>query len=170
MQEPLNYKDAVYNLQKYLRAISYVDSSVERPPVDGIFDVATARSVASFQESRGLNANGVADRATWDAIYKEYKRIKQSPPSLTFNAFIDTGYSVGLGEKSVLVSHIQVILRELGSVYDGFDTLEITGVFDEATELLVKELQRASLLEATGRVDAETYRRLLYDLSSHSPL
>ena len=75
MAQPLNLQDAIFNLQKYLRAISFADTRVSRPPLDGIFDTATEDAVRSFQSSRGMNANGLVDRATWDAIYEEYKAL-----------------------------------------------------------------------------------------------
>ena len=75
MERPLNLQDAIFNLQKYLRAISFADKRVSRPPLDGIFDSATEDAVRSFQASRGLNANGIVDRMTWDAIYDEYKAL-----------------------------------------------------------------------------------------------
>lgn len=167
MQEPLNLQDAILNLQKYLRAISFADERVSRPPLDGIFDSATEESVRSFQSSRGRDANGIVDRATWEAIYEEYKALALSE-ELPFFPSNPTDYAASIGEESAFVSIVQILLRELSSVYDAFEAVEITGVFDEATEQAIKELQRASGLDITGKLDRNTYRRLLYDLSSHS--
>ena len=75
MTQPLNLQDAIFNLQKYLRAISFADEKVLRPPLDGIFDSATEDSVRSFQASRKMEATGIVDKATWDAIYKEYRAL-----------------------------------------------------------------------------------------------
>lgn len=170
MQEEatLNLQEAIFNLQKYLRAISFADPRVTRPPLDGIFDSATTESVRSFQESRGLNANGIVDKAVWDAIYAEYKAL-ELVRELPFFPSSPENYAARLGEESAFVSIIQILLRELSAVYDGFDDLQISGIFDEATENAVKELQRASGLEITGALDKNTYRRLLYDISSHVP-
>lgn len=167
MQEPLNLQDAIFNLQKYLRAISFADPSVSRPPLDGIFDSATEESVRSFQSSRGFLANGIVDKATWDAIYEEYKALALSE-ELPFFPSYPTNYEATLGEESVFISIVQILLRELSSVYDAFENIEITGIFDTATEQAIKELQRASGLNANGVIDRNTYRRLLYDFSRHS--
>ena len=75
MEQPLNLQNAIYNLQKYLRAISFADERVSRPPLDGIFDSATEESVRSFQESHQITPNGIVDRETWYAIYGEYKAL-----------------------------------------------------------------------------------------------
>lgn len=167
MAQPLNLQDAIFNLQKYLRAISFADTRVSRPPLDGIFDTATEDAVRSFQSSRGMNANGLVDRATWDAIYEEYKALSLAE-ELPFFPAAPTDYAAKPGEESSFVSIIQILLQELSSVYDAFEAVEITGIFDTATEQAIKELQRVSGLEITGELDRNTYRRLLYDLSSHS--
>lgn len=167
MERPLNLQDAIFNLQKYLRAISFADKRVSRPPLDGIFDSATEDAVRSFQASRGLNANGIVDRMTWDAIYDEYKALALAE-ELPFFPSAPSDYAARLGEESSFISIIQILLQELSSVYDAFENVEITGIFDSATEQAIKELQRASGLEITGELDKNTYRRLLYDLSSHS--
>ncbi len=167
MEQPLNLRDAIYNLQKYLRAISFYDSRILRPPLDGIFDDATQNSVRSFQESRGLNANGTVDKASWDAIYKEYKALERYSP-LPFFPSYPPDYAVELGDESSFVAIVQILLREIGSVYNEFEAISITGIYDEPTERAIKELQRASMLEVTGKLDKNTYRRLLNDLSSHS--
>ena len=167
MQEPLNLQDAILNLQKYLRAISFADTRVSRPPLDGIFDSATEDSVRSFQASRGLLANGIVDKATWDEIYEEYKALALAE-ELPFFPSSPTNYSAKLGEESAFVAIIQILLRELSVVYDAFENVEITGIYDTATENAIRELQIASGLPPTGELDRNTYRRLLYDLSSHS--
>lgn len=167
MEEPLNLREATYNLQKYLRAISFYDSRVLRPPLDGIFDEATQNSVRSFQASRGLNANGIVDKASWDAIYKEYKALERYSP-LPFFPSYPPDYAVELNEESAFVAIVQILLRELSAVYDEFEEIQISGIYDEATENAIKKLQRASMLEPTGKLDKNTYRRLLNDLSSHS--
>ena len=104
MEQPLNLQDAIFNLQKYLRAISFADTRVSRPPLDGIFDSATEDSVRSFQASRGLNANGLVDRATWDAIYEEYKALALAE-ELPFFPTTPTNYTARLGEESSFMAH-----------------------------------------------------------------
>lgn len=167
MEQRLNLQNAIYNLQKYLRAISFADERVSRPPLDGIFDSATEESVRSFQESHQITPNGIVDRETWDAIYSEYKALALTE-ELPFFPSSPVGYATRLGEESSFVSIVQILLQELSSVYGDLDAVELTGIYDTATENAIKELQRASGLPITGELDRRTYRRLLYDLSSHS--
>lgn len=167
MAQPLNLQDAIFNLQKYLRAISFADTRVSRPPLDGIFDTATEDAVRSFQSSRGMNANGLVDRATWDAIYEEYKSLDDYA-ELPFFPSAPESYTAKLGEESAFVGIIQVILRELSSLYDLFSNVEVNGIYDTATENAIRELQRASGLKITGELDKPTYKRLLNDFYAHS--
>jgi peptidoglycan hydrolase-like protein with peptidoglycan-binding domain len=37
-------------------------------PIDGIFGARTATAVKSFQEDKGLTANGMVDETTWKAL------------------------------------------------------------------------------------------------------
>ena len=168
MQQPLNLQDAIFNLQKYLRTISYSDPKIIRPPLDGIFDSATERSVRSFQENRSLNADGIVNKATWDAIYAEYKQLKTQNADLPFFPSTPPNYKAKLGDKSIFISIVQLLLQELNAIYDGFEEIEITGIYDTATEQAIITLQQASNLEATGELDKATYRRLLYDFSRNA--
>ena len=167
MQEPLNLQDAIFNLQKYLRALSFVDERITRPPLDGIFDSATEEAVRSFQNAYGVGSNGLVDKATWDAIYEEYKAIDDYA-ELPFFQSAPESYTAKLGEESAFVGIIQVILRELSSLYDLFSNVEVNGIYDTATENAIRELQRASGLKITGELDKPTYKRLLNDFYAHS--
>lgn len=164
MNGPLNLNQAIRNLQFYLRTISFFDERIERVPVDGLFDSVTEAAVASFQRTRGLPESAIVDRATWDAIYEEYlllekAQTRESSPSLFPSAPYD--YEAALGEESAFVAIVQIMLRELRIIFDGIPELEIDGVFGEDTEQAVKAFQRASLLDSTGRIDLQTYNRLV---------
>lgn len=167
MAEPLNLQDAIFNLQKYLRAISFVDERISRPPLDGIFDSATEESVRSFQNAYGVGSNGLVDKTTWDAIYNEYRAL-DTLIELPFFPSTPKNYAARPGEESAFVGIIQVILRELSSVYDLFAAVEVNGIYNEATENAIRELQRASGLKITGELDKPTYKRLLNDFYAHS--
>ena len=64
MDTPLNLQDAILNLQRYLRAISFIDPRITRVPVDGLFDTDTQRAVEEYQSTRGLPVTGVVDKST----------------------------------------------------------------------------------------------------------
>jgi peptidoglycan hydrolase-like protein with peptidoglycan-binding domain len=71
----------------------------------------------------------------------------------------------GEGAKGPSVENVQKHLRAAG-----FDPQHTNGVFDERTEGALKAFQRHSGLEPSGRVDAQTWKRLKtsFILSSHA--
>ena len=170
MTEPLNLQDAIFNLQTYLRALSFADPRIERVPIDGIFDSDTESAVASFQRTRGLAETGIVDKTTWDAIYREYKEINEKTDrsgALNFFPTNPEGYEAGLGEEHAFVYLVQLLLSELSVVFGEFEGLALNGIYDSATEEAVKRFQRASMLPATGKVDLRTWNRLSRDFSNN---
>lgn len=171
MKEPLNLQDAVRNLQRYLRTISFYDERINRVPIDGIYGSETEKAVRDFQRTRGLEPNGVVDKKTWDMIFAEFSEILlANDRSNNINLFPTSpqGYEASSGETSSFVAIIQLILRELSLIYDAFPEIEITGTFDAPTEKAVKEFQRLSGLEVTGKVDLKTWNRLIRDFSNYA--
>ena len=171
MDTPLNLQDAIFNLQTYLRAISFSDDRIERVPIDGIFDSDTEKAVRSFQQTRGLPATGIVDKMTWDAIYGEFKRINEEKDrSQGYNFFPASppDYQASIGDAGAFISLVQLIMRELSVIYDVFEDVEVTGTFDSTTENAIKEFQRAAGLPITGRIDLRTWNRLSRDFSNYS--
>ena len=159
-----NEKDAVMNLQRYLRQISYSDPDIIFPPIDGIFDNATRESVKSFQKKHSLSETGVADRDTWEAIYAEYLTsiAKYSPPkNLPVFPRTPDSYELSLGDQYFAVSILQLLLNELRFIYDSFIPLVVSGIYDEATEANILDFQSRNGLAMTGRVDKATWDRLV---------
>ena len=64
-------KDAIRNLQTYLRAQMRVDEYAPAVPIDGIFDTQTKDALIYFQNQNGLEPTGIADRATWELLYSQ---------------------------------------------------------------------------------------------------
>ena len=101
------------------------------------------------------------------AIYEKYKELN-ALSELPFFPSAPQNYSTSLGEESAFVGIVQVMLRELSAVYDVFSAVELNGIYDEATESAIRELQRASGLPISGELDRATYNRLLNDFYAHS--
>lgn len=171
MNTPLNLQDAIFNLQTYLRALSFYDGRISRVPIDGIFDSDTERAVADFQRTRGFEETGIVDKPTWDAIYSEYRELSARTDRASSPNFFPQeppDYEAGLGEEHAFISLLQLLLRELSSIYNGFDEVQITGKFDVATEDAIKIFQQASMLPVTGKVDLRTWNRLSRDFINNS--
>ena len=157
-------QEAVANLQKYLRQLSYTDKDILPVPIDSVFDSATSDSVKSFQRKYGLKESGVADRDTWNAIYEAYlKSLSEYSPPATLPVFPRTpdGYELMLGDEYFAVNILKLILNELRIIYDSFLPLKSNVIYDEATEHNVLEFQKANALTPTGRVDKTTWDSLV---------
>ena len=157
-------ESAIRNLQRYLRQLSYFDSSIPAPPVDGIFGVVTREALIAFQNQNGLPATGTANETTWNLLYEKYLLSieDRSPPRgiLLFPRYPE-GYEVYMGEESFLVSAIQYMLMEIGILYDDLGEVTMSGIYDEATAGAIGEFQSRNLLPRTGRVDKRTHDRLV---------
>ena len=155
---------ATRNIQKYLRRLSYEHPSIPRPPLDGIFDTATEEALKSFQRVYGLTPTGRADKETFDTLFLAYTAaIQASDRSQILDLFPTTprDYAIDIGEESITVSVLQLLLGELTSVFDTLEFRNATGVYDESTAENIRRFQHLSRLPVTGKVDLLTWNRLL---------
>ncbi len=155
---------AITNLQRYLRQLSYFNDAIPRPPVDGIYNDLTRSSLAAFQSQNGLPVTGVADERTWNLLYAQYLQsieAKSPPRGIVLFPRHPDGYEVYVGEESFLVLAIQHMLYEIGVLYDDLGELEMSGIYDEATAHAVGEFQVKNLLPRTERVDKKTHDKLV---------
>ncbi|MBQ8140996.1 MAG: peptidoglycan-binding protein [Clostridia bacterium] len=160
----ISERDAVTNLQRYLRQLSYTEKSIPPLPIDGIFENATREALIAFQRLYSLSPSGVADRETWNKLYEEYLKSiskNQAPRMLDLFPRVPDDYSLRRGDEYFLVNTVQFLLNELRIIYDSFIPLVISGIFDEATETNVMDFQKKNKLDATGRVDKETWNKII---------
>ena len=168
---PMNKEEAVTNLQKYLRRLSFEDEAYDtaRPPIDGIFDSATEEAVANFQRKNGLRITGVADKETWDKIFAEYLRATEAQ-RLSEGLFIfpdaPSDYTISRGDALTLVRILQLLLLELRVTYDVFEDITENGIYDDRTEKAIREFQLANMLPVTGEVDKKTWNRIVREYSN----
>ena len=155
---------AIFNLQRYLRQLSRFDP--DRPTVDedGIFGEETRRSLEAFQRKYGLPITGTADAETWAQLFNEYLasvEARTRPDPVYIFPRHPADYSVGRGDENVYVAVIQLLLRDIITLY-GLDAelLPIDGRFGETTERAVRDFQRIQRLPENGRVDRITWNRL----------
>lgn len=159
-----NEHEATANLQRYLRRIAGSCSGMTVPPIDGVYEEETRRSVSDFQKAHGIAVTGTAEEATWDAVYEEYCRLTeiQSPP-VRMAVFPEEGCGVLLGEgqTSFAVAALQYMLCELSEIYSDLPFSGTpTGVFDASTARSVELLQSRAGLSPSGSVDRVTWNRI----------
>ena len=165
-------KDAIINLQTYLRAQAILYPNAIIPPVDGIFDTQTKNALIDFQLRNSLAPTGVADRITFELLYDQYFDILENSslpnPIIPFPSH-PTNYAIKRGENSFLVAVLQYMLNEIGVIYNVFDAIEINGEYDEATQKAILSFQTINSLSPTGEVDRKTWNSLarIYNITLH---
>jgi peptidoglycan hydrolase-like protein with peptidoglycan-binding domain len=155
---------AIYNLQRYLRQLSRFDPDIPSVDEDGIFGEETRASLEAFQRKYGLPVSGTADAETWFRLFDEYLasvEARTRPDPVYIFPRYPADFSVGRGDENLYVAVIQLLLRDIITLY-GKDSalLPLDGVFGEETERAVEDFQRIQRLPATGRVDRITWNRL----------
>lgn len=169
MAQPITQKDAIINIQTYLRKLGYTGNGGVPVPIDGIFDTVTAEAIAQFQSKNGLYPSGIVNKTTWDLLYSLYQdEIANELEARGIFPFPTTpqNYEITVGTTSALVAIVQLLLNELEAKYDGFDRIAIDGSYGEDTAAVVREFQRINFLPATGNVDIRTWNRLVREYSN----
>lgn len=164
MPQYLNESEAIRNLQTYLRQLSYHTSGITAPPIDGIFDSDTQKSLTEFQRSRGLNPTGVADQETFEILYALYRSsLAEHSAPLKMAVFppLPENMEYGPSAQGFTVAAAQFMLRELERKYGAIDLPTVTGRYDAATVQAVKTFQEQNALQASGLLDRVTWNKLV---------
>ena len=125
-----------------------------RGGVDGIFGPATANSLKAFQTQRGLNADGVVDAATAQALNAAPAAaapVADESPAVEVVADGRVGFAV-YGEKGQRVTDLQSALVAAGVTLRG----GVDGDFGAATASAVMSFQRSAGIGVTGVVNQAT--------------
>ena len=159
----IDQKNAIRNLQEYLRGISYYDKDIPPVPIDGIYDSATKNAVKAYQRKYGLTPNGIVEKKTWDSIYRTYKRHRAdyaAPLGIFPYPNMPPDFLIYENESSDLVMIIQIMLNTLRIGYDDLGDFSVNGTLDKESMYAIKEFQRLNFLPQTGLVDAATWNSL----------
>ena len=167
----INENEAIANLQTYLRQLSYFDKSITPPPIDGILGEDTEQAIRDFQIRYGIDETGIANKETWEALYREYlKSVKENalPQKISLFPVIEKDYTIERNDNWFLVEALQYMLEELRYSYDNFEGVKRSGVYDEETENAVKDFQKRNLLEESGKVNKETWDAITRQFNENS--
>lgn len=154
MQLNPGYGQPVRSLQTFLRKISQYYKQV--PPVipDGIFGLQTRDAVVSFQAIFAMPINGVVDNDVWDKIIAVYDSIIQTVGEPNQIKIFPSGETIIYpGASNVCLYALQGILFELTQHFTNLGKMQITGVHDEASVAVTKNIQAVSGLDTTGVID-----------------
>ena len=160
-----NFVPATQNLQRYLRRLSFDEPSIPPAPIDGQFGNDTIAALRAYQDLRGFPVTGVADAATWEQLFADYRAslARNSPPE-TVEVFPrdPLGFALAQGARGFPVLVLQHMMRELGRDDSALASLAVDAIFGTATRDAVAHLQRISGLPDTGRVDQLTWNLITH--------
>ncbi|NNE72271.1 MAG: peptidoglycan-binding protein [Acidimicrobiales bacterium] len=132
--------DAVRDLHRRLHLAGFTVETRDRAE----YETGTESAVAELQSDRGLDATGIVDQRTW-------------------NALIEAGYSLGdrpLYRHSPMLRGDDVMQLQVALGNLGFDAGWIDGIFGPDTERALVDFQRNSGLPTDGIAGVATLREL----------
>ncbi|MBE9093450.1 peptidoglycan-binding protein [Tychonema sp. LEGE 07203] len=134
--------------------------------IDGSYGSRTKSAVSAFQQSQGLNSDGIVDKQTWTALAAD---PVSAPESLQSNAALPSddriqksarvaanpATALTKGAAGSKVKTLQVRLE-----MQGYDPGPIDGIFGARTATAVKSFQEYKGLTADGVVDEITWKAI----------
>ena len=151
----------VKTLQKRLKELGYFKSAV-----DGKYGRDTVNAVKAFQEAHGLEADGVAGKATYETLFSAnaVKKGETPTPEATATPSPETEEGAGTevwpklqnGSAGNEVAQLQEALIGLGYLSGKAD-----GTYGDKTTAAVKAFQKANGLTADGTAGEQT-QKVLY--------
>ncbi|MEG4067996.1 peptidoglycan-binding protein [Microcoleus sp. Pol11C2] len=127
--------------------------------IDGTYGSRTTSAVRAFQQSKGLNADGIVDKETWTALAADpasaSETVQSNAPILSNAAVPGNPPLLNKGAVGSKVKTLQVRLE-----IQGYDPGPIDGIFGARTATAVKNFQQYKGLMANGMVDETTWKAL----------
>lgn len=134
--------------------------------VNGVFGADTERAVRAFQRIFQLEEDGIVGKATWYRIKQIYNGVKKlseldsegiRPEELEPVVLTD----LIPGTYSNEMKTVQYYLAVIGYFISGLPEVEIDGYYGPETEEVIRQFQNYYGLPVTGRMDRETWNRVV---------
>lgn len=149
----------IHELQEMLRILEPQDG----PLRDGVYGKETQQAVTDFQRQNGLEATGVTDPETWDALKRATKNERILRQHATPLQIVMQPYqTLNKGCDNTHVYLVQSMMKALGNYYPDMPAVEVNGKLDGKTEHAIKWLQDCCELSKSGEVDKNTWRFLTH--------
>lgn len=162
MREASDYMaKPIRSLQTMLRVIARADPSLPSVIPDGIYGEDTVRAVRAFQQQAGLPVTGETDNRTWNEIVNAYTGCSSSVlPACPLCIRWEPGQVIRPGERNLHLYLIQGMLLALDQIYSQIPDVQVTGVYDEATQDAIRWLRLRSDLPDEGDFDRQVWEYL----------
>ncbi len=154
--------DDIKWLQTYLNAIAKFYKEVPTIAVDGIYRKRTRNAVSSFQRLFGLSPTGEIGYNDWNKLISVYKSLGDEKDNKRIENIYDyPGLPIMIEDEDGYVTILQKYINILSKNNYRVHQINVTGYFNEETELAVKKLQKEFDLPPTGKVDETTWNKIL---------
>ncbi len=146
-------------IQLLLSFVSTYEESVPFIAVTGYYGPETTSAVRSFQQTYGLDPDGIMGVNTYSQLYDVYESIINSIPP---EQFADTavpfgGVDLQLGDSGTEVETLQEYLNFIAQTYTDIPTVTVTGVFGQDTLDAVEAFQQLFGITVSGIVGILTW-------------
>ena len=149
-------------VQYLLAVIGRFNAAIPVVREDGIYDDDMVRAVKAFQQAYGLPATGIADRDTWNALNNAYGDILAAvPPATPEGSELFPGRFLSLNITGEDVRTFQRLLQRAAQFHSFIPPVQVTGVFDKATEDAVRAVQKEAGIEGYDTVGPLTWARVV---------
>lgn len=154
--------DDIKWLQTYLNAIAKFYKEIPTIAVDGIYRKRTRNAVSSFQRVFGLSPTGEVDFNDWNKLISVYKSLGDEKDNKRIENIYDyPGFPITIEDEDGYVTILQKYINILSKNNYRVHQVNVTGYFNEETELAIKNLQKEFDLPPTGKVDETTWNKIL---------
>ena len=158
--------NAVQQIQIRLNRISTNYPGIPKiNPTDGNFGVDNEEAVRAFQRLFRLTEDGIVGPATWYRITYLFSAVKRLSELDSEGIRIDElprafEQLLSLGDVGDNVRVMQYYLAVIATYYDTIPTIEVNGIFDDATESAVRAFQQQFGLTVDGLVGRLTWQAM----------
>ena len=152
---PLNY---------LLNFLSYIDTDIPKLNLSGEeFTEDTKEMVIAFQTSNNIEANGIVDKNTWNALVTAYNQTKELIPEeyLYYEDKLYPGIFLSLGMTGDDILNLQNFLYIICEKTHQIPGVRVNGTFDELTEESIKAIQKRYNLPENGVVGPATWQKII---------
>lgn len=152
---PLNY---------LLNFLSYFNQDIPKLNLSGEeFTENTKEMVIAFQTSNNIEANGIVDKNTWNALVTDYNQTKELIPEeyLYYEDKLYPGIFLSLGMTGDDILNLQNFLYIICEKTHQIPGVRVNGTFDELTEESIKAIQKRYNLPENGVVGPATWQKII---------
>ena len=151
--------EEVSKLQYMLLSISSFYSAVIPPTIDAQFGKGTKESVESFQKYFSLPVDGIVGEVTWNTIKEVFLDVFKILPNVE-QAIPYPNEQIRLGSSGDYVTIIQTYLNYISAFYSEINTVNVDGVYGNASKEQVEAFQTLFGLPVTGIVNSTTWNSI----------